>query len=83
MSEVKVSVQVARSIAEAFLEFTLGIDAWWPPAGRGGDAPQVFIEPHVGGRWYERDANRIVCPWGRVLAWEPPHRVMLSWQSRH
>jgi uncharacterized protein YndB with AHSA1/START domain len=32
----------------------------------------------VGGRIYEHAGDR-VCEWGRVVAWQPPHRVVLSW----
>jgi uncharacterized protein YndB with AHSA1/START domain len=38
------------------------------------------IEPHAGGRWYERDEGGKETQWGRVLAWEPPQRVLLAWQ---
>ena len=39
----------------------------------------IFIEPRVGGRWYERNAKGEHCDWGTVLQWEPPRRVCLSW----
>jgi uncharacterized protein YndB with AHSA1/START domain len=39
----------------------------------------IFVEPRVGGRWYERDAAGNLNDWGTVLAWDPPHRVTFSW----
>lgn len=56
---------------------------WWPikshhlaePAG-----DEAVLEPFLGGRWYERGADGREQDWGTVLAWEPPHRVLLSWQ---
>lgn len=40
----------------------------------------IIIESHVGGRWYETGENGTEADWGKVLAWEPPHRLLLAWQ---
>jgi uncharacterized protein YndB with AHSA1/START domain len=57
------------------------METWWPPAHHIGAQPfeSIFVEPVAGGRWYERDAQGNQCDWGRVLAWNPPHRVTFSW----
>jgi uncharacterized protein YndB with AHSA1/START domain len=40
----------------------------------------VTVEPRPGGRWYETDADGRESEWVTVLAWEPPHRVLLAWK---
>jgi uncharacterized protein YndB with AHSA1/START domain len=80
MTKIRATIQVAAPLLEAFDRFTAGLDRWWPPGGRSFEAPQVFIECRLAGRWYERDANGRECVWGRVLAWTPPHGLMLGWQ---
>jgi uncharacterized protein YndB with AHSA1/START domain len=79
---VRKSIEVRAAPARAFRFFTARIGQWWPPSHSilGVPPQDVVIEPAVGGRWYERGRDGSECDWGRVLAWEPPHRLVLSWQ---
>jgi uncharacterized protein YndB with AHSA1/START domain len=76
------TVTVATPIEQAFAVFTGSIDAWWPHQFHIGqaDVAEVVLEPRVGGRWYERGVDDSECDWGRVLVWEPPHRIVFTWQ---
>jgi uncharacterized protein YndB with AHSA1/START domain len=40
---------------------------------------ETVFEPRVGGHVYDRGIDGSECRWARVLAYEPPHRVLLSW----
>jgi uncharacterized protein YndB with AHSA1/START domain len=81
---VKVShtLTVRAPVERAFAVFTDGFGSWWPATHHLGDAElaDAIIEPRAGGRWYERNADGSECDWGHVIAWEPPHRVLLAWQ---
>lgn len=66
----------------AWRVFTEKMGSWWPLAYyKIGSAKAVdaVIEPHAGGRWYERGEDSSTCQWGTVLAWEPSSRLVLSW----
>lgn len=78
---VRKTVEVAAPLEVAFDVFTTRFASWWPASHHIAAEPFVdaVIEPELGGRWYERDAEGRECDWGRVLAWEPPHRLVLSW----
>jgi uncharacterized protein YndB with AHSA1/START domain len=79
---VRKSVLVKASQAIAWRVFTTQMGTWWPLGEyKIGKAPAVdaVIEPHVGGRWYERGEDGSTCEWGSVLAWEPCSRLVLSW----
>jgi uncharacterized protein YndB with AHSA1/START domain len=78
---VRKSVRVQAPIERAFSVFVEQMETWWPPQHHIAPEPfqAIFVEPRVGGRWYERDAKGSQCEWGTVLAWDPPQRVSLSW----
>jgi uncharacterized protein YndB with AHSA1/START domain len=79
---VRKSILVKAPPERAFEVFTTGIGRWWPQSHHIGKAEMqdAIMEPRAGGRWYERGADGSECEWGRVLAWEPPQRVVLAWQ---
>jgi uncharacterized protein YndB with AHSA1/START domain len=81
-TRVTKSVTVRAPIASAFAVFTRGIDRWWPRSHKTAAVAleQVVLEPREGGRWYEVDADGSEPDWGCVVAWEPPARVVLTWQ---
>ena len=80
---VRHQLRVKLAPAAAFELFTTRFDSWWPrdkSANPGTTLAEAVLEPKVGGRWYETGANGSVCEWGRVLAYEPPRRLILNWQ---
>ena len=43
------------------------------------DIADSVFEPRKGGRVYDRGVDGSECQWARVLAYEPPDRVVISW----
>jgi uncharacterized protein YndB with AHSA1/START domain len=76
------AVTIAVPIDQAFSVFTASINEWWPHQYHIGasEVAEVVLEEGLGGRWYERGVDDSECDWGRVLAWEPPNRLVLTWQ---
>lgn len=78
------SVIVRRPVAEAFRVFTEEIGNWWPldRFSYGGDRRHLLIlEGRPGGRFYERFRDGEEHEIGRVVAYEPPARVVFTWNE--
>ena len=73
------SAHVARPLDETFEVFTRQIGAWWPLPTHGLFGPDAGGLGFEDGHLVERAVDGRTCVWGEVLAWEPPHRVVVSW----
>ena len=78
---VRTSVTVEAPIERAFSVFTEGIGTWWDEAHHilEAELAEMVFEPRVGGNIYDRGVDGSECRWARVLAYEPPRRVVFSW----
>jgi uncharacterized protein YndB with AHSA1/START domain len=80
-TSVQAQIVVDAPLERAFTVFTDDIGSWFPREYNLLDveiAERVF-EPKVGGHIYDRAADGSECHWARVLAYEPPDRVVFSW----
>src|SRR3984893_365862 len=78
---VRNRVVVDAPIERAFAVFTERFGDFKPPEHNllGVPIAETVFEPRVGGNIYDRGIDGSECRWARVLAFEPPHRVLLSW----
>lgn len=84
-SKVFVALRVKASPERAFAAFVNEIGAWWRPNGLFQTTPRapgpLSFEKGEGGRLVETLANGKVFEIGKVLAWEPPGRLVFSWRQ--
>jgi uncharacterized protein YndB with AHSA1/START domain len=75
------SVSVSVPVNEAFEVFTQRLGDFKPPEHNLLEAPlaETVFEPRVGGHIYDRGTDGTVCRWARVLVYDPPRRVVFSW----
>jgi uncharacterized protein YndB with AHSA1/START domain len=86
--QARVGIRVDVSPALAFEVFTQDINLWWRRGKRfrnlTGDQGLICLEPGVGGRVFESiregDTETVIVI-GRILAWEPPQRLLLEWRN--
>src|SRR6516162_5340057 len=80
-TSVHASIVVDAPIERAFQVFTQDFGRFKPPEHNmlGVEIAETVFEPRVGGSLYDRGVDGSECRWARVLAYDPPNRVVLSW----
>jgi uncharacterized protein YndB with AHSA1/START domain len=75
------SIVVDAPLDQAFAVFTEDMASWWPPEHHIIEAPlaSMVFEARAGGRVYDVGTDGSECQWARVLAYDPPNRVVFSW----
>ena len=78
---IKHSIVVEAPIERAFKVFTEDFGSFKPREHNLLAVPiaETVFEPRAGGNVYDRGVDGSECRWARVLAYEPPNRVLLSW----
>ena len=80
-TSVTVDVTVDVPVETAFRVFTEQFDRIKPREHNMLSVPieETVFEPHVGGHIYDRGTDGSQCRWARVLTFDPPSRVVFSW----
>ncbi|HEU0024273.1 MAG TPA: SRPBCC family protein [Thermoleophilaceae bacterium] len=80
-TSARTSIVVDAPIGRAFSVFTDGFGSFKPPEHNmlQVEIAETVFESHVGGHIYDRGVDGSECRWARVLAYEPPNRVVFSW----
>jgi uncharacterized protein YndB with AHSA1/START domain len=80
-TSIKTDVVVDAPIEHAFRVFSERFDQIKPREHNmlQVDIAESVLEPRSGGRLYDRGIDGSECQWGRVLAYEPPARIVFTW----
>jgi uncharacterized protein YndB with AHSA1/START domain len=81
---IRLTFEVACPAEHAFSTWTERATTWWPTSHTvsAEDGLAVTFEPRAGGRIVERTSDGQEHEWGRITAWEPPHRLVYTWHLR-
>ncbi len=74
-------IVVQAPLDKAFAVFTEQFGDFKPPEHNLLTVPiaETVFEPRVGGHIYDRGTDGSECRWARVLVFDPPRRVVFSW----
>jgi len=80
-TSITTSIVVDAPVDTAFAVFTTDMASWWPPEHHllQGPLESMVFEARAGGRIYDVGTDGSECQWARVLAYDPPNRVVFSW----
>ena len=78
---VRTEIVVNAPIDRAFAVFTQKFDRIKPREHNmlGCDIAESVFEPEAGGRIFDRGVDGSECQWARVVAFEPPDRIVFTW----
>lgn len=78
---VRRGIAVDAPIEKAFSVFTERFGDFKPKEHNllGAPIAETVFEPRVGGHILDRGSDGSECRWARILVYEPPHRVVFSW----
>ena len=78
---VHLEIVVAAPLERAFAVFTERFGDIKPPEHNLLTAPiaETVLEPRVGGHIVDRAVDGSECRWARILAYDPPNRIVFSW----
>jgi uncharacterized protein YndB with AHSA1/START domain len=80
LEAIRKSVVVAAPVDVAWSLFTERMGEWWPLHSHslGGDQAETAMATPE--RIFERWQDGTERTWGQMLAWEPPHRLVFTWE---
>jgi uncharacterized protein YndB with AHSA1/START domain len=81
---LQLAFHVDCGVEHAFATWAQRTSTWWPSSHTVAGEPglQIVFEPVAGGRIFERAADGHEADWGRIVAWEPPRRLVYTWHLR-
>ncbi len=79
---IRHAVTVELPPEEAFARFVDDLRHWWPSEYTWSQSAlvEIAIEARYGGKCFEIGPHEFRCDWGRILEFQPPRRLVLSWQ---
>ena len=80
-TSIRTDVVVDAPVEQAFRVFTEKFDQIKPREHNmlEVDIAESVFEPREGGRVYDRGVDGSECQWARVLGYEPPDRIVFTW----
>jgi uncharacterized protein YndB with AHSA1/START domain len=78
---IRHTVVVNAGLERAFRVFTEQFGDFKPREHNLMSVPiaETVFEPRVGGHIYDRGEDGTVCKWATIVAYEPPNRVVFTW----
>jgi uncharacterized protein YndB with AHSA1/START domain len=81
---VNKSIVIDRPVDVVFKIFTEEIDQWWPEGySIAGAGATTYFEGGKGGRLIQRTPSGIELTVGKILAFDPPNRLVVTWKQAH